>query len=83
MMRFNTMCKCCRAYKNYTKKGINEKIYLIGFHIIIVERKAHALGDPRAQIIESPCSVLLCVSFITPEQPLKHDRNPFVHPALK
>ena len=39
MMRFNTMCKCCRAYKNYTKKGINEKIYLIGFHIIIVERK--------------------------------------------
>jgi len=38
--RFNTLCKYCRAYKNYTKKGINEKIYLIGFHIIIVERHA-------------------------------------------
>jgi len=37
MMRFNTMCKCCRAYKNYTKKGINEKIFLIGFHIITAE----------------------------------------------
>ena len=35
MIRFNTMCKCCRAYENYTKKGINEKIYVIGFHIII------------------------------------------------
>ena len=32
------MCKCSRAYKNYTEKGINEKIFLIGFHIIFAEQ---------------------------------------------